>query len=281
MAVLLEGKPVAEAIYSKVLLNISLLPALPKIAFVLVGEDAASQTYVRMKAKKCLDLGISGETIELPSSVAESVLIEKIHELNRSKSVHGILVQLPLPKGLNRNAVLGAIDPKKDVDGLHPENAGRLFQGDPRFIPCTPLGILEILKAHSIPIEGKRAVVIGRSDIVGKPMAQLLLMNHATVTICHSKTLHLAEEVRRADIVVAALGRPLLVKGDMVKEGAVVIDVGINRVEGKIVGDVDFESVVKKAGYITPVPGGVGPMTIACLMKNLTLAAALQQGAKI
>lgn len=275
-AVILDGKKVAESIYSKIVLDVSLLPSIPKIAFIIVGEDPASQTYVKSKGKKCQDLGLRSETIALPATTTEADLIARIHALNKDKEVNGILVQLPIPGHMNKARVLREIDPQKDVDGLHLDNAGRLFQGEPRFVPCTPAGVMEILKFYQIPVEGKKAVVLGRSDIVGKPMAQLLQMQNATVTVCHSKTPNLKSETLQADILVAAIGKARLIKAEHVKEGAVVIDVGIHRVDGKIVGDVDFESVVGKASHVTPVPGGVGPMTIAMLMKNLLTAAHLQ-----
>jgi methylenetetrahydrofolate dehydrogenase (NADP+)/methenyltetrahydrofolate cyclohydrolase len=242
----------------------------------LVGDNAASQTYVQSKTKKCLDLGLRSETLKLNSDLSEEVLIAKILELNANRDVHGILVQLPLPGHLNKLRVLRQISPLKDVDGLHPDNVGRLCQGDPRFIPCTPAGILEILKFYSIPIEGKKVVILGRSEIVGKPAAQLFLSENATVTICHSKTRNLKEECRQADILIAALGKPKYVDPSYVKEGAVVVDVGIHRLDGKLVGDVDFEKVAQKVHAISPVPGGVGPMTIAFLMRNLAQAARLQ-----
>ncbi len=276
MPTLLEGKPVAESIYSKIILELSLLPNVPKMVFVLVGEDPASQTYVRTKMKKCLDLGLLSETVELPASVSEDVLIHKIGELNASHAVQGILVQLPLPSHISRMRIGRELDPLKDVDGLHPENAGRLFQGDPRFIPCTPAGILEILKFYSIGVEGSRVVVLGRSEIVGKPVAQLLLKQNATVVHCHSKTKNLVSETLGADILIVAIGKPLFVTAEMVKPGAVVIDVGIHRTEAGLVGDVNFKAVAPKVSAITPVPGGVGPMTIAQLMKNVILAATLQ-----
>jgi len=276
MPLILDGKKVAEALYQKLLLDLSLLPVVPKLVVVLVGEDPASQTYVRSKGKKCQDLGLLSETVLLPATITEDELIQRVHALNKDKSVHGILIQLPLPAGVNKNRVLREIDPKKDVDGLHPENQGRLFQGEPRFLPCTPAGVIEILKFHSIPIEGAKATVIGRSEIVGKPVGQLLLMNNATVQMCHSKTRDLKRETAAADILIVAMGKPGFVQAEMVKEGAVVIDVGIHRIDGKLVGDVDFASVSPKASAITPVPGGVGPMTIAMLMKNLIHAASLQ-----
>lgn len=276
MSVILDGKKVAQALYEKVLLDLSLLPSIPKIVFILVGDNAASQTYVQSKTKKCLDLGLRSETVKLAADVSEESLIAKIKSLNEDRDVHGILLQLPLPEHLNKLHVLHQISPLKDVDGLHPDNVGRMMQGDARFVPCTPAGIIEILKYYSLPIEGKKAVVLGRSEIVGKPVAQLLLAHNATVTICHSKTKNLAEETRHADILVAALGKPKFITADYVKDGAIVIDVGIHRVDGKLVGDVDFDLVAPKASAISPVPGGVGPMTIAMLMKNLAQAATLQ-----
>lgn len=277
MPLILDGKKVAESLYSKILLDISLLPVVPKIVFILVGEDPASQTYVRSKGKKCQDLGLQSQTVLLPASTTEEDLLGRIQALNTDKGVHGILVQLPLPPHIHKNRVLRAIDPGKDVDGLHPENIGRLWANDPRFVPCTPAGILEILKFHSIPLEGAKVVVVGRSEIVGKPVAQLMLMQNATVTICHSKTRDLAKETAAADVLIVAMGRPKFVKADMVKPGATVIDVGIHRLDGVLVGDVDFSDVSERAGAITPVPGGVGPMTIAMLMKNLVLAATLRK----
>ena len=272
----LDGKKVADTIYSKLLLEVSLLPVVPRIVFILVGQDPASQTYVKSKSKKCQDLGLHGEALVLPENTSEEELIRRIRELNLDKKVHGILLQLPLPPQINKYAVLSELDPLKDVDGLHPDNMGRLMQGNPRFVPCTPSGILEILRHYQIPIEGTRSVVIGRSEIVGKPMAQLLLNHNSTVTVCHSKTVGLEKEAERADLLVVAIGKRHFVGPTFIKEGATVIDVGIHRVEGRITGDVDYDAVAKKAGAITPVPGGVGPMTIASLMKNLVLAAKLQ-----
>jgi len=277
MSTILDGKKVAEAAYAKMLLDLSLLPVIPKMTVILVGEDPASQTYVRSKTKKCQDLGIRSDTITLPATVSEEDLLAHVDRLNRDKDTHGILIQLPLPAHITRTRVLRAIHPLKDVDGLHPDNAGRLMQGDPVLVPCTPAGVIEILKFYSIPIEGQRAVVLGRSDIVGKPVAQLLLMNNATVTVCHSKTKNLKEETQRADILVAAIGQRRFVTADMVRSGAVVIDVGIHRTETGLCGDVDFAAVSPKVAGITPVPGGVGPMTIAMLMKNLIAAARLQK----
>lgn len=278
--ILLDGKKVAESIYSKLLLDISLLSSVPRMVFVLVGEDPASQTYVKSKTKKCQDLGIRGETLALPGNISEEDLVSRIRSLSRDKDVHGILVQLPLPAHINRTRVLREIEPIKDVDGLHPENVGRLSQGDPRFVPCTPGGILELLKFYQIPIEGSGAVIVGRSEIVGKPMAQLLINHSATVTVCHSKTRNLSTETARADILIVAMGKPKFIGVNQVKEGAVVVDVGIHRLSDRIVGDVDFENVQTKVSAISPVPGGVGPLTIAMLMKNVVHAAMWQSSHK-
>lgn len=273
---IMDGKKVAESLYSKILLDISLLPQIPRLVVVLVGQDPASQTYVKSKTKKCQDLGLAGETIQLPETTTEAELLAKIEALNADKSVHGILVQLPLPKAISKEKILNAINPLKDVDGLHPENAGRLMGGNPRLVPCTPAGVIEMLKFYNVEMEGARAVVLGRSEIVGKPMALLLLRQNATVTICHSKTRDLAKVTQEADILIAAVGQPKFVTADMVKEGAVVVDVGIHRTEAGLVGDVDFASVSTKAKLLSPVPGGVGPLTIALLMRNVVTAASLQ-----
>jgi methylenetetrahydrofolate dehydrogenase (NADP+) / methenyltetrahydrofolate cyclohydrolase len=272
----LAGKIVAEEVYRKVLLDLSLLAIVPKLVVVLVGEDPGSQVYVRSKRKKCLDLGMQGETVELPAATTEEELVQVIRKLNNDDSVTGILVQLPLPENIQKMNIFREIAPEKDVDGLNPENVGLLTMGVPRFQPCTPSGVIEILKYYQIPIEGKRAVVLGRSEIVGRPMAQLLLMQNATVTLCHSKTQDLIEETCRADILVVAVGRPKFIKAEHIRKGATVIDVGIHRLEGGLCGDVDPKSVENQAGALTPVPGGVGPMTIAMLMRNVLLAANLQ-----
>lgn len=276
MSVLLDGKKVAESIYKKLLLEVSLLPVVPKLVVVLVGNDPASETYVRSKAKKCQALGLQSETVLFPESVSEEELLKKIQNLNQDESVHGVLIQLPLPKHIQKKKLFDLLDPKKDVDGLTPENAGRLVQGLPQLIPCTPYGVIEMLKFYSIPMAGRNAVVLGRSDIVGKPMALLLLNENATVTVCHSKTQSIEELTKKADIVVAALGKPRWLGPQMVREGAVIVDVGIHRESTGLCGDVDFEKVKSKCEAITPVPGGVGPMTIAMLMKNLVQATALQ-----
>lgn len=274
---LLDGKKVAESIYSKALLDVSLLPFVPKIAFVIVGTDGASQTYVKMKGKKSESLGLRHETITLPENTSEEELLKQIKSLNHNPDVNGILVQLPLPGHINKYKILESISPEKDVDGLHPLNQGFLAIGKPRFSPCTPAGVIEILKFYQIPLAGAKAVVVGRSEIVGKPMAQLLLLENATVTICHSRTKNLEAECKEADILIAALGKPKFITANMVKEGAVVIDVGIHRVNDKIIGDVDFENVAPHVRAISPVPGGVGPMTIAMLLKNLITAAGLSK----
>ena len=245
----------------------------PCLAVVLVGEDPASAIYVRNKARACRKVGIEARDHKLPASTGQDELLALVQQLNEDTAVHGILVQLPLPAGVDEQAVLEAIDPQKDVDGFHPVNLGRLMAGDPRFVPCTPLGIMRILDEAGTTLQGAEAVVVGRSNIVGKPMAQLLLARHCTVTICHSRTRDLAAVVRRADIVVAAVGVAQLIKGDWIKEGATVIDVGINRVDDKLVGDVEFAGAASRAAAITPVPGGVGPMTIAMLLCNTVQAA--------
>lgn len=245
----------------------------PHLAVILVGENAASQVYVRNKENACIHAGIRSTIIRLPEVCTQEELENAVLSLNEDESVHGILVQLPLPKGLDEARVLALIDPDKDVDGFHAMNSGRLMNGQPSFVPCTPLGVMKLLEAYQIPTRGKHAVIIGRSNIVGKPMAMLLLAADATVTICHSKTANLAEITRQADILVAAVGKPNFVTGDMIKQGAAVVDVGINRVDNGLVGDVHAEQAEKVASYLTPVPGGVGQMTIAMLLSN-TLDAA-------
>ena len=245
----------------------------PHLAVILVGENAASQVYVRNKENACIHAGIRSTIIRLPEVCTQDELENAVLSLNKDESVHGILVQLPLPKGLDEARVLALIDPDKDVDGFHAMNSGRLMNGQPSFVPCTPLGVMKLLEAYRIPTRGKHAVIIGRSNIVGKPMAMLLLAADATVTICHSKTANLAEITRQADILVAAVGKPNFVTGDMIKQGAAVIDVGINRVDDGLVGDVHAEQAEKVASYLTRVPGGVGQMTIAMLLSN-TLDAA-------
>ncbi len=253
----------------------------PGLAVILVGENPASQVYVRNKHKTCEELGIRSEVITMPEDTGKEELLAKIDELNADSSIHGILVQLPLPEAIRKDEeeVLNSIDPRKDVDGFHPVNVGKLVTGAPALVPCTPAGCIRMLELAEIPMDGRRAVVIGRSNIVGKPMLHLLLAKHATVTICHSHTKNLADITREADILVAAIGKPNFVTADMVKPGAAVIDVGINRIAPKkLVGDVDFEAVKEIAGAITPVPGGVGLLTVAMLMENVVKAAKQQLG---
>jgi methylenetetrahydrofolate dehydrogenase (NADP+)/methenyltetrahydrofolate cyclohydrolase len=269
---IIDGKRIAAAIRDEIGDRIQRIRqdncGVPGLAVILVGDDPASAAYVRSKAKACEEVGIASRQITFPSFISHEELIESVQELNRDAGIHGILVQLPLPKHLAERAVLETVNPAKDVDGFTYANIGRLVENRARFAPCTPAGILELLDREKIEIAGKHAVVVGRSEIVGKPVAMLLLHRNATVTICHSRTADLAAETRRADILIAAVGRPRLITGDMVKPGAVVADVGITRVEGKLVGDVDFDSVAPVASAITPVPGGVGPMTVAMLLKN-------------
>jgi methylenetetrahydrofolate dehydrogenase (NADP+)/methenyltetrahydrofolate cyclohydrolase len=247
----------------------------PGLAVILVGEDPASRIYVRKKKDDCEEVGFVSREFRLPDNTEESQLLAIIDELNNAPEIHGILVQLPLPKHINPNAIIDAIDPRKDVDGFHPYNMGRLFTGDPFHQACTPFGIIELMNRYNIEIEGKNAVIVGRSNIVGKPLTMMLLTRHATVTVCHTRTKNLAEVTQRAEVLVAAAGSVEMIKGNMVREGAVVIDVGINRgQDGKLVGDVAFSEVSERASYITPVPGGVGPMTRAMLLSNTFDAAA-------
>ena len=277
MAELIDGKALAKKIRAELKLEVEKLKAngiLPKLAVIMVGEDKASKVYVKNKSKACEEIGVEFEEFILSEDTKMDELLNLIEELNNRADIHGILLQSPIPKHLNINKAFNAIDYRKDVDGFNPVNVGKLVIGEDTFISCTPLGVIRMLEEHGVEIEGKNAVVIGRSNIVGKPLAQCLLAKNATVTICHSRTKNIHQITNNADILVAALGKPKYIKEDMVKEGAVVIDVGINRAEdGKLVGDVDFESVSQKASYITPVPGGVGPMTIAMLMNNVVKAA--------
>ena len=255
----------------------------PGLAVIIVGENPASQVYVRNKHKTCEELGIISEIIAMPEDTTKDSLLSKIDELNSDKNIHGILVQLPLPAAIKAHSdeILNRIDPKKDVDGFHPENIGNLVIGSPKLVPCTPAGCIEMLDLAKIEIDGKNAVIIGRSNIVGKPLFHLLLARHATVTVCHTHTKNLADVAREAEILVAASGKPNLVTADMIREGATVIDVGINRIAPKkLVGDVDFDAAKDIAGAITPVPGGVGLLTVAMLMKNVVKAAKLQLEAK-
>ena len=274
---ILDGKAVSLKVKESVKVRADELKKFgvePTLAVVLVGEDKASQTYVRAKEKACNEYGIKSVAHRLSENTTQNELLALINVLNLDDSIHGILVQLPLPKHIDTNVVLAAIDPRKDVDGFHAVNVGKLVSGLDGFVPCTPLGVMEILKEYGIDVAGLNAVVIGRSNIVGKPMANLLLNASATVTVTHSKTKNLKEICKNADLIVAAIGKPFFLKADMVKDGAVVVDVGINRLDdGRLVGDVDFEEVAPKCSYITPVPGGVGPMTIAMRLNNTILAA--------
>ena len=274
---ILDGKAVSLKVKESVKVRADELKKFgvePTLAVVLVGEDKASQTYVRAKEKACNEYGIKSVAHRLSENTTQNELLALINVLNLDDSIHGILVQLPLPKHIDTNVVLAAIDPRKDVDGFHAVNVGKLVSGLDGFVPCTPLGVMEILKEYGIEVAGLNAVVIGRSNIVGKPMANLLLNASATVTVTHSKTKNLKEICKNADLIVAAIGRTFFLKADMVKDGAVVVDVGINRLDdGRLVGDVDFDEVAPKCSYITPVPGGVGPMTIAMLLNNTILAA--------
>ena len=274
---ILDGKAVSLKVKESVKVRADELKKFgvePTLAVVLVGEDKASQTYVRAKEKACNEYGIKSVAHRLSENTTQAELLALINVLNLDDSIHGILVQLPLPKHIDTNTVLATIDPAKDVDGFHAVNVGKLVSGLDGFVPCTPLGVMEILKEYGIDVAGLNAVVIGRSNIVGKPMANLLLNASATVTVTHSKTKNLKEICKNADLIVAAIGKPFFLKADMVKDGAVVVDVGINRLDdGRLVGDVDFEEVAPKCSYITPVPGGVGPMTIAMLLNNTILAA--------
>ncbi len=278
MGTIIDGNKIAQDIRNEVRQGVLELKAsrgiVPGLAVILVGDDPASQVYVGRKAKACAEVGFLSREYKLPADTEEKKLLKIIKKLNKDELVHGILVQLPLPKHISTENIIAAINPDKDVDGFHPYNVGGLMTGTPLFVPCTPRGIMELISRSGIDLTGKEAVVVGRSNIVGKPMAFLLLAQNATVTMCHSRTKDLPSVTRRADVLIAAIGKPRMIKADMVKEGAVIIDVGVNRLEnGKLAGDVDFDEVAPRASYITPVPGGVGPMTIAMLMKN-TLDAA-------
>lgn len=291
-AILIDGKKVAEEIKAELRGRIEWLQrrsVTPNLTVILVGDDPASQVYVSMKKKACEDLGLFSETIRLPVQTSQDELIARIEQLNQDAAVHGILVQMPLPPHMDANRIIETIHPQKDVDGFHPINVGRLVAGRPSFIPCTPAGIIELLRRYGYQTDGKHVVIVGRSNIVGKPLANLLIQKsatgNATVTVCHTRTRSLVDFTRQADILIAAAGRARIITGEMVKEGAVVIDVGVNRVADstkkrgyRLEGDVDFASVSEKAAAITPVPGGVGPMTIVMLMKN-TIQAAEKQGA--
>lgn len=275
-AQMLDGKAMSAELREELALRVQRLKGkgvTPGLAVILVGDDPASQIYVKNKELGCQQVGIHSVTIRLPETASQAELEAQIDKLNADASIHGILVQLPLPQGLDEAAALARILPEKDVDGFHLLNAGKLFTGQQGVVACTPKGAMEMLHRTGIDLSGKEAVVVGRSNIVGKPMAMLLLQENATVTICHSRTANLAEHTRRADVLVAAVGKPRFITADMVKPGAIVIDVGINRVDGKVVGDVDFDAVREVAAWITPVPGGVGRMTITMLLANTIEAA--------
>ncbi len=283
MAHIIDGKRIAAAARAEIAERARMLTektgTVPGLAVVIVGEDPASKVYVRNKKKACEEAGFYSVVEEMPENTTQDELLARLEELKADPRIHGILVQLPLPAHIDPDAVIAAIPPEKDVDAFHPENVGHIMIGDYRFLPCTPAGVMKMLEAEGIPVEGKNCVVIGRSNIVGKPMAMLLLQANGTVTVCHSRTKNLAEVTRRADILVSAVGRAGFVTADMVKEGAVVIDVGMNRnAEGKLCGDVDFAAVSEKASAITPVPGGVGVMTITMLLENTVRAAEAAAG---
>lgn len=282
---LIDGKAVAAELRSEVKRDVEAFREKygiePGLAVVLVGEDPASQVYVRMKERACSEVGIRSERHDLPADTGAEEILQLVLRLAEDETVHGILVQLPLPEGVDPAPIIEAIPPQKDVDGFHPRNMGALLTGTEGLLPCTPAGVLELIRRTGVDLNGKRAVVLGRSNIVGKPASILLLAENATVVMCHSRTENLEDEVRNADILVVATGQPEMVKGDWIKPGVVVIDVGIHRMpDGKIVGDVEFESAREKAGFITPVPGGVGPMTVAMLLKNTLLAAEMQIAAR-
>ena len=278
MAEIIDGKLVTQETRKKIAAEVESFKKetgiTPGLAVILVGNDPASAVYVRNKHKGCLDVGMNSYQIEYPEETTEEELLRKINELNADENVHGILVQLPLPKHINEDNVINAINPEKDVDAFHPSNVGKILIGKYDFLPCTPAGVMELLSYYNVEIEGKECVVLGRSNIVGKPMALLLLAKNGTVTVCHSRTKNLSDITRRADILVVAIGKADFVTADMVKDGAVIVDVGINRkADGKLTGDVKFDEVSKKASLITPVPGGVGPMTITMLLGNTLTAA--------
>ena len=280
MAEILDGKELAKKVRQDLKEEVKELKKkgiVPKLAVIMVGENSSSEVYVKNKSKACIKTGIDFEEFLLEQKTTEEELLDLIEKLNQDENVHGILLQSPVPKQIDINRAFRTIRPDKDVDGFHPINVGNLVIGEDCFISCTPFGVMKLLEEYKIELEGKNAVILGRSNIVGKPMVQCLLAENATITVCHSKTQKIKEIVKNADIVISAIGKPHFVTGDMIKEGSVVIDVGINRLEnGTIVGDVEFETVSKKASYITPVPGGVGPMTIAMLLCNVVKAAKLQ-----
>lgn len=284
MAIIIDGKATAQKIRAEITEEVRQLDAQgiqPGLAVVLVGDNPASKVYVRMKERACQDVGIFSDEYTLPTCTEERDLLSLIEKLNRDDRIHGILVQLPLPKHINEEKVLETISPDKDVDGFHPYNVGRLILGKPIFQPCTPFGIMVLMKEYGVDLTGKEVVIVGRSNIVGKPVAFMCLQQHATVTICHTRTVDLPAKIAMADILIAAAGRPEVIRGEWIKKGAVVIDVGVNRIDDKkLVGDVEFETAAHRASHITPVPGGVGPMTITMLLKNTLQSAKLSQTAK-
>lgn len=282
MAKIIDGKKIAQDVRDEIKEEVLRLKAktgtVPGLAVILVGDDPASKIYVRMKENACKEAGFLSREMKLPAETDEKSLLKIIEDLNQDDQIHGILVQLPLPNHIDSDKIIEAVDPRKDVDGFHPYNVGHLFSGNPLHRACTPIGIMELIDRNGIEIEGKETVIVGRSNIVGKPLALMLLARNATITICHTRTKNLPEVTRRAEILIAAAGKAEMITGDMVRDKAIVVDVGINRLEsGKLVGDVVFSEVSEKASYITPVPGGVGPMTIAMLLKNTLNAAVRQQ----
>ena len=280
MPVIIDGKKISQDVRDEIREKTLRLKAekgiVPGLAVILVGDDPASQIYVRGKKNACREVGFLSKEFMLPADTSERKLLDIIDRLNRDNEIHGFLVQLPVPEHIRTDAIIEAIDPRKDVDGFHPYNVGKLFSGNPYHRACTPAGIIELLDRYEIEIKGKEAVIVGRSNIVGKPLIMMLLERHATVTVCHTRTKDLPKVTRRAEILVAAAGKPEMIKGDMIRDGAVVIDVGINRLDtGKLVGDVSFADACERVSYITPVPGGVGPMTIAMLLRNTLDAASV------
>ncbi|MBS7246924.1 MAG: bifunctional methylenetetrahydrofolate dehydrogenase/methenyltetrahydrofolate cyclohydrolase FolD [Candidatus Jordarchaeales archaeon] len=277
VAKIIDGRSIAAEVRRQVAEEAKLLwekhGVRPGLAAILIGNDPASEVYVGLKQKACEEAAFTFRRITLPENVSEEEVIERVHKLNVDERIHGVIVQLPLPRHLNENRIIEALLPEKDADGLHPANMGRLLLGDESVTPCTPTGIITLLEREGVTLRGKHVVIVNRSKIVGRPLMVMMLNRDATVTVCHSKTVNLAEQTKAADILVVAVGRPMFITEDMVREGAIVIDVGINRVEGRIVGDVDFERVKEKAAAITPVPGGVGPMTVALLLMNVLKAA--------
>ncbi len=280
MAEILDGKQLAKKIRKDLKKEVKILKEKgiePKLAVIMVGDNSSSEVYVKNKSFACQKVGIAFEEFFLDKSATEKELLDLIEQLNADQTIHGILLQSPVPKAIDINKAFRTILPEKDVDGFHPMNVGNLVIGEDCFISCTPYGVMKLLEEYKIPVEGKNAVILGRSNIVGKPMVQCLLAQNATITVCHSKTKEIENIVKNADIVISAIGKPHFVTSEMIKEGAVIVDVGINRQsDGSIVGDVEFESVNQKASYITPVPGGVGPMTIAMLLTNVVKAAKIQ-----